>query len=46
MIDLFIKHYGKYNTNYNGFDYINKLTNLKIHSNLEIILLNTTKTIL
>jgi len=24
--ELFIKYYGKYNTNYKGFDYINELT--------------------
>jgi len=29
MKDLFIKYYGKYNTNYNGFDYINELTNFE-----------------
>jgi len=27
--ELFIKYYGKYNSNYNGFDYINELTNFE-----------------
>jgi len=29
MKELLIKYYGKYNTNYNGFDYINELTNFE-----------------
>jgi len=27
--ELFIKYYGKYDPNYNGFDYINELTNFE-----------------